>query len=310
MKVVSLLPSATEIVGCVGGQALLVGRSHECNYPPGVCALPILTGATNKFENSAQMHLAVQETLAKGDGLYYIDEELLKELDPDVIVTQSVCAVCSVDFKMVHRFAQTLNRVPKVIDLNPQSLSEVIDDCRVVGEAVGLTEEAEKGIKGLKDRIEIATSIAKAKMSTSKKIEVAFMEWVDPIFIGGHWTPEIIGMAGGHHSLNPPRDGTGAGKSIVVTPEKLLESDPDWVVICPCGLDLDETKTELKPVVQREWWGKLRALKEGRVVLVDGDQMFNRPGPRLVDGLEFLVGLLHGQPDLIPKTFPWQYLQP
>lgn len=172
---VSLLPSATEIVSCVGGQPFLRGRSHECNYPEGVCDLPVLTGATNKFESSAQMHQAVQETLSKGGGLYYVDEELLKKISPDVVVTQSVCVVCSVDFCMVEKIARTMNPAPKLIDLNPQSLEEVIEDCVKVGEAMGLLESAQLAVESMRNRVANAKSIANERGSTSQPVEVNHM---------------------------------------------------------------------------------------------------------------------------------------
>lgn len=172
MKVVSLLPSATEIVSCVGGQPFLQGRSHECNFPEGVCSLPILTGATNKFESSAQMHQAVQDTLSKGGGLYYVDEELLKKISPDVVVTQSVCVVCSVDFKMVEKIAQTMVPKPKLIDLNPQSLDEVIEDCVKVGEAIGLSESAQQAVELMRMRVAQAAGIAKERSKDTPRVEV------------------------------------------------------------------------------------------------------------------------------------------
>lgn len=152
MKVVSLLPSATEIVALVGGEHLLVGRSHECNYPPSVEQLPALTAAKTSFVNSKQMNDAVVATLASGSGLYVIDEALLKKLNPDVIVTQSVCAVCSVDFQTVNEIASRMAKKPKIVDLNPQSLEDVFDGCRDVGMALGMEMEAASAVRDLQDR--------------------------------------------------------------------------------------------------------------------------------------------------------------
>lgn len=204
MRIVSLLPSATEIVASVGGLPFLVGRSHECNFPKEVLSLPILTGAKNKFVSSRQMNDAVTETLASGEGLYYVNEDLLRDLAPDVIVTQSLCAVCSVDFKLINKIAKKLDPVPLVIDLNPQNLAEVIEGCLQVGEALKLQEQAQETVFALNKRVEAMKQIVQTSDIESKPT-VAFLEWTDPIFVGGHWTPQLIHMAGACHPLNPPK---------------------------------------------------------------------------------------------------------
>lgn len=204
MRIVSLLPSATEIVASVGGLPFLVGRSHECNFPSEVLSLPILTGAKNKFVNSRQMNDAVTETLASGEGLYYVNEDLLRDLAPDVIVTQSLCAVCSVDFNLINQIAKKLDPVPLVIDLNPQNLTEVIEGCFQVGEALNLQEQAQETVLSLNKRVEAMKQIVQTSDVESKP-SVAFLEWTDPIFVGGHWTPQLIHMAGACHPLNPPK---------------------------------------------------------------------------------------------------------
>eukprot|EP00210_Caulerpa_lentillifera_P000569 g550.t1 len=254
MKVISLLPSATEIIASVGGLPYLVGRSHECNYPADVLKLPILTGAKNKFINARQMNDAVTATLAAGIGLYYINEELLRELKPDVIVTQSLCAVCSVDYNLISQFAQKLDPVPLLVDLNPQCLSEVIDGCRQVGEALGLQQGAEKTISELNQRVDAMKQIVKSRSLIPRK-NVVVLEWTDPIFVGGHWTPQLIQMAGASHPLNPPKseDG-GAGYSYAISNEDFVKSDPDWIIICPCGLDIQETLKEMETIKNQSWW--------------------------------------------------------
>ena len=168
MRVVSLLPSATEIVACIGGESTLVGRSHECSFPPGVTRLPALTAAKTSFENSRQMNDAVTETLKSGTGLYTVDADRLRELDPDVIVTQSVCAVCSVDYEIVKKLAKTMTRHPTIVDLNPQSLEEVLEGCKLVGNALGLEDDAASVMESLKQRVEDATAIAQQFPLTQK----------------------------------------------------------------------------------------------------------------------------------------------
>lgn len=298
------------MVALVAGTDCIVGRSHECNYPAAVLSAPILTGAYNKFESSRQMHEAVNEHLKSGKGLYWVDEAKLQALQPDVIVTQSLCDVCSVDITIVSCIAKSLKTrqgaQPDVYSLNPQSLQEVLDDCEVIGRALGMAQRGTAARAALQARIDRATEIARGLRNPDSPPKIAFLEWTDPFFIGGHWTPQIIEMAGACHPLNPCKPGTGAGKSIAVENDTVRDSDPDWIVVCPCGLSIEATKRELKTLEAQAWWGEMRAVREGRAVLVDGDQMFNRPGPRLVDGLEWLVGLLYDRPDLIPGDFPWQ----
>lgn len=319
MKVVSLLPSATELVCLVGGTDMLVGRSHECDYPAAIKDRPILTAAKNKFESCQQMNDAVTATLTTGDGLYYIFADVLKSLAPDVIVTQSLCSVCSVDLRLVEQVVQEMQNssssssngtaaaaAPRIISLNPFNIEDVLQDALVVGEALGLQAQAAAAVAALRGRVEAALSFVARQPAVAAPV-VAFLEWFEPLFPGGHWTPQLIHMAGGQHPLNPPRDGKGAGSSRPVWNDDLVALDPDWIIICPCGLDIEETVKELPPVTASGWWPQLKAVQAGRVALVDGNQMFNRPGPRLVDCLEFLVGLLHQQHQLIPSGFPWRF---
>ncbi|GBF93520.1 hypothetical protein Rsub_06653 [Raphidocelis subcapitata] len=313
-RVVSLLPSATEIVCAVGGAPLLAGRSHECDWPPAVRGLPILTAAKTKFENSQQMHDAVVETLSKegdsGMGLYSVDAALMEALGPDVIVTQSLCEVCSVDMRLVERLCGRLQPRPRIISLNPFSIEDVLRDCVTVGAALGLEAEAEAAAAALSARVEAVRAFAAARPAPGLR-RVGWMEWTEPIFCAGHWTPQLIAMAGGEHPLNPAApDGGGAAPSRALTNEEFVASDPDWVIVCPCGFDLAETKRELARITGQPWWRGLRAVRAGRVALVDGNAMFNRPGPRLVEGLEFLAGLLQGRQDLIPEGFPWEWWRP
>ncbi|GAB4813238.1 hypothetical protein N2152v2_000284 [Parachlorella kessleri] len=318
VRVATLLPSATEILWVVAGdypdKCQLVGRSHECDWPELVKSLPVLTGAKNAFESSKQMDEAVRSTLASGESLYTLDITTLQELRPDVVITQSLCHVCSVNYCLVERLTAQMDPQPQLVDLNPQNLDDVLQDMQKVGDAVGLSREAAGKVQHLQDRIAAAVSTAGAAAAQRQAKglpppRVGFLEWTDPLFIGGHWTPQLIHMAGGEHPLNPPKDGGGAGKSFTVEPEQLLASDPDWLIICPCGFEIPQALREMRIMVEAPWWNQLRAVREGRVVIVDGDHMFNRPGPRLVEALEFLVGLLHDKGDVIPHDFPYEMWQ-
>eukprot|EP00884_Botryococcus_braunii_P023373 jgi/Botrbrau1/971/Bobra.114_1s0013.1 len=309
-RVVSLLPSATELVAAAGGLHMLVGRSHECDYPPSVRELPILTSANNAFESSAQMDAAVVNALNRGNGLYAVDEKLLIQLNPTHIVTQDLCHVCAVDLKLVERVVDALEEPPQLVCLNPHTLEDMLLDLAKVGHAVGHAEQADAAVEALRERIRRASRIAAASLADNDRppLKVAYLEWVDPLFPGGHWTPQLLRLAGADHPINPVRGEGAAPPSFAMAPEPLIAADCDWIIVGPCGLNLQTSKKELPVLLRQDWWKELRAVKEGRVVVVDGDQMFNRPSPRLVDALEWLVGLLHNRPDVIPPTFPWAWM--
>ncbi len=327
MRVVSLLPSATEIVlaltGPEGltdhGNVRLVGRSHECDWPDTAAlrAVLVLTAAKTTFTTSAAVDAAVREHLATGQSLYSLDAALLESLRPDVIVTQDLCEVCSIDLNTVRSVVAGMERRPAIVSLNPQTFEGVLDDLDVVGRAVGLERRAMEVTVALRERAYRAEEYVNPYADAPS---VAFLEWTYPLFVGGHWTPQMVERAGGAHPLNPsvPVAGAGAaagpigqtlrraGKSIRIGVEALVGSKPEYVVVCPCGLTLEQAWKETHVLAGQAWWSGLPAVKNGRVAVVDGNQMFNRPGPRLVDGLEFLVGFLNGREDVIPEGFPWR----
>ena len=304
-RVVSLLPSATEIICLIrGGQKLLRGRSHECNYPSMLDHLPMLTGQLTQFTTAEAVDTQVSEALSSGASLYTLDEAKLAALQPSVIVTQDLCNVCSIDLNAVLAVASSLDPQPAVVSLNPRNLQDVLADVQKVGDAIGLTDAAREARESLERRVQavdarvaaIAAAPSSSSLSSSSsRPSVAFVEWPNPIYVGGHWTPQLIERAGGTHPLNPCKEseGGGAGLSFPVTPETLCESDPDLIVVSPCGLDLAATRREYALLAANEWWRELRAVKAGRVALVDGDAYFNRPGPRLVHCLEWFAYVLH-----------------
>ncbi|MFO0874399.1 MAG: ABC transporter substrate-binding protein [Phycisphaerales bacterium] len=306
VRVVSLLPSATELLCAAGGAELLVGRSHECDFPAAIGDRPALTRARTSAMRTlddqspavdgAAVDAEVRAALAAGGSLYELDEAMLRQLRPDVILTQDLCAVCSIDLRTVERVAATMAPPPRVVSLNPATVEDLFDDLLRVGEAVGLGAAAETAMVRLRD--DYWSAIDYVTPYTDGP-EVAFLEWIDPIFVGGHWTPQMIVAAGGRHSLN-----AAGAASRQVAPDELVASQPDRVIVCPCGLDLATTRRELERVRASRWWNALPAVAEGRVVLVDGNQMFNRPGPRLVEAFRWLVGWINGRDELIPPGFP------
>lgn len=302
MRVVSLLPSATELLVAAGGRDLLVGRSHECDFPADLAGVPTLTAARMHGGASAAIDAEVSAALAQGESLYRLDERLLAELAPDVILTQDLCEVCSIDLRSVERVAAGLARRPTVVSLNPTSVLDVFDDLLRVGEACGIVARAEDAMVALRARYWSAIDFVNPYVPGP---EVLFLEWCDPPFTGGHWTPALLEAAGARHSLNPA-----GAKSRRATPEEILESSPERVVIAPCGFGLDRVREELALLERTRWWPLLPAVldaRPGAIALVDGNQMFNRPGPRLVDAFEWLVAWINGRPELAPDGFPAEF---
>lgn len=318
MRIVSLLPSATEILCAVGGQDLLVGRSHECDFPPGLRA-PILTAArTAPHADPGVIDAQVRGLLAQSASIYTLDSDQLAALRPDLILTQDLCSVCSIDLAAVQRTADDLARRgharPEVLSLNPHTVEDVLDDMLRVGQAIGREAAATRTVLALQERLHAA----QAHVSPFEDGPVVgFLEWTDPLFIAGHWTVQLIERAGGRHPLNPtaapPDFGAAAGlqqsarragKSIAVPSDVFADTDPQWLIIAPCGLCLEDAARGAEALRSQAWFGDLPAVRAGRVAIVDGNQMFNRPGPRLVDAFEWLVAWLQRRPELAPREFP------
>lgn len=333
-RVVSLLPSATELVALLqpcdadtGG--LLVGRSHECDFPPSVLALPVLTASRVKpavapgasidpTHDPAAIDASVRAFLDASESLYSVDEVLLASLRPDLILTQDLCNVCSIDLPAVQRLARTLPGPPRVVSLNPSTIEDVLDDLLRVAAVLGsaFIPAGDRAMVALRERLFRAEDFVNPYEDGPV---VAFLEWTDPLFCAGHWTVQLIERAGGRHPWNPttPRPDAGAAlgpqrgsrvapPSRAITPAELLAHPPEAFIIAPCGFSLAQARACAEHLSRQPWWTDLPAVRDGRVAVVDGNQMFNRPGPRLVDAFEFLVGWLHNRPELIPPGFPWE----
>jgi ABC-type Fe3+-hydroxamate transport system substrate-binding protein len=316
-RVVSLLPSATEALCAIGGEDMLVGRSHECDFPASLDHLPVLTSQRIPPGTPvSEIDALVSNSLSQGQSLYDVDAPRLAQLSPDIILTQDLCEVCSVDLAAVRRIASTLAHPPKIVSLNPTTVEGVLDDLLTVGTATGLQARAIQTVVALRERLYQTSDYVNP---FDEGPVVAFLEWTDPLYCAGHWTPQLIERAGGRHVLNPtvplPSAGAAAGpqmaervagKSVRVPEEALVASRPEYLIICPCGLSLDSVRASAHALAQKPWWNDLPAVRHARVALVDGNQMFNRPGPRLVDAYEWLVGWLQGRDELIPAGFPWE----
>lgn len=281
----------------------------------------MLTTQTTVFTTPAETDRAVADARAAGHSLYQLNTAKLQELRPDLILTQDLCDVCSIDLPAVRAAAAGIDPEPAVLSLNPSSFEDVLDDILAVGRAAGRERSATDALVTLRERFFHAADHVNAYADGPA---VCFLEWTDPPFTAGHWTPQLIERAGGRHPLNPtaPFEDAGAGAgaqgahriagpSRRIDPDDVTALNPDVVIVCPCGLGLDEVRAEARRLMaEAPWFASLRAVRGGRVALVDGSAMFNRPGPRLVDAYRWLVGYLNGLPSLIPDDFPWEPFAP
>ena len=303
MRVVSLLPSATELLCSIpGGADLLVGRSHECDWPSQIQHLPVLTAQRTTATDSAAIDAQVRATLEGSDSLYILDHNTLAELKPDLIITQDLCHVCSIDLPAVQQVAAALPNRPEVLSLNPQTLEEVFDDLLRIGAACNLAAEAQQTVVNLRARWWSARDHVNQLVSGPVTL---LLEWMDPLFIAGHWTPELIEQAGGRHVLNEP-----GAASTTIEPDTLVAAAPERLIIAPCGYDLSAIERELSTLTEASWWSQLPAVQTGHVALVDGSAWFNRPGPRLVDAFLWLVAWINDRPELAPEPLPVRMVAP
>ncbi len=319
-RIVSLLPSATEITALLGAANLLVGRSHECDLPIQISSLPALTAPRTHAQTPAEIDRQVRMAIRAKQPLFALDEDLLASLQPSLILTQDLCDVCSIDLASVHRVAARLHPSPDILSLHPTTVEDVLDDVLRIAHAIQREHEAKVALGRLRERLFAAAEFVNPYVDGPS---VAFLEWTDPLFCAGHWTVQLIERAGGWHPLNPttPKPAAGAavgpqmaervaGKSVRVPPEVLVATRPEYLIICPCGFDLARTRNAANELATQLWFRELPAVRNRRVALVDGHQMFNRPGPRLFDAFEWLVAWLNDRPELIPPNFPWEPFDP
>lgn len=286
MRIVSLVPNGTEILFALGAGDLVVGVSHECDFPAEARRRPVLTGSALRPEMTpAEVDAAVSAQVGSGLSLYTLDEAKVAELAPDLVVTQEVCPVCAVSTEQVDGAVRPLPRCPEVLSLDPTTLADVWADVRRIGQAVGRAAEAERLVAWLEERL----SAVRARVAGRPRPRVLALEWLDPPFAGGHWVPEMIAIAGGADAVAQPGD-----RSARLTWEEVERADPDAIVAMPCGFDEAGARAQVAAIAERPEWWRLRAVREGRVHPVDANGCFSRPGPRLVDGIERLAAVLHG----------------
>jgi iron complex transport system substrate-binding protein len=274
-RIVSLISSATEILHALGGTPLLVGRSHECDYPPEIHNLPACTRPLIDVNaDSRSIDLQVKTAAHSGLSIYEVFDDVLEQLQPTHILTQVQCDVCAVSLRDVEQsIAQRLKSAPKLVALNPASLDDIWDDFRRVGEAAGI--DAEPVIAGLKSQLE--------PISLAKPPTVACIEWIEPLMAAGNWTPELIALAGGVDVFGKP-----GIHSPWITWEDLLARDPDILIVAPCGFDIARTNQELHWLTDRLEFAELKAVRTGRFHVCDGNRCFNRPGPSVVESYRLI----------------------
>jgi iron complex transport system substrate-binding protein len=287
MRIVSLVPHATELLFALGLGDQVIAVTHECDYPPEALELPHVTrDVLGAGLSAAEIDAAVRERTERGEAIYELDEGALSALEPDLIVTQALCPVCAVSFQDVAKLAAKLPSKPKVISLDPHTFGETLGDVRTVAEA---TDRRERGIELV---AEIAARIDRVKLAvrSAGRPRVAALEWLDPVFVAGHWTPQMIELAGGEDVLGLPGE-----HSIAMPWETVTAAEPEIVVVMPCGYDAPRAHQEALEHAE-----ELAALGARRVVAVNASAYFSRPGPRLIDGLELLAHILH--PELVPDA--------
>jgi iron complex transport system substrate-binding protein len=285
-RIISLLPSATEIVAALGFGDHLVGRSHECDFPPGVEELPACSSTKIPAQrNSSEIDERVKEIVAEGLSVYRVDIERLRELRPDLILTQTQCAVCAVTPRDLEQaLCAWTGAQPAMVSLEPNNLDDVWNDIRRVGDALGVRPRAEELVDSLSKRL---TAIRDKARDLSRPT-VAAIEWLDPLMSGGNWMPELIEIAGGSSLFARPGE-----HSNWLDWATLIEADPEVILLLPCGFKIAQTIRDLNLLTENPAWANLRVVKEGRVYLIDGHHFFNRPGPRLVESAEIVAEILH-----------------
>jgi iron complex transport system substrate-binding protein len=294
-RIISLLPAATEIVCALGLQQNLVGRSHECDYPEGVSQLPVCSDANMDHNlSSLEIDKRVKEILSDALSVYTVNREKIKELQPDVVITQAQCEVCAVSLTEVEQALENyLDKPAQIISLEPQKLNDIFTDIENVAAALGVAERGAILVEELQERVDIIKH--KLKFAESKPT-VACIEWLEPMMVSGNWIPELVDIAGGASILAE------AGKhSPYVEWVDIRLADPDIIVLMPCGFSIERTMKEVGILLEQSGFAELKAVKNNRVYIADGNQYFNRPGPRIVDSIEILAEIIN------PKQFIFGY---
>jgi iron complex transport system substrate-binding protein len=286
-RIVSLIASASEIVASLGLSQDQVGRSHECDFPPEILALPICTAPAFRIDgSSAEIDQRVKERVANALSVYEVSREMLEALQPTHVITQTQCRVCAVSLEDVERaLTGWVSSRPKLVALEPNSLADIWSDIRRVAVACGVADHGEQVVADLRSNMQ---AISARAIAIGRRSRVACIEWHEPLMAAGNWVPELVEMAGAQNLF-----GQAGAHSPWMDWRQLADADPDVIVTMPCGFDLERTGSEMYWLTGRPEWSKLRAVQNDQVYLADGNQYFNRPGPRIVESLQILAEILH-----------------
>ena len=288
MKIISLLPATTEIVCALGLREQLVGRSHECDYPEYVQTLPACSQPKYPFDGqSFDIDQKVKAILSEGLSIYRINTDQIRQLNPNLILTQDQCEVCAVDLKNVEQCLAQIGVEASVLSFSPETLEDILADIQVIA---GQFKIPEKGLQ-LKNEIDQGFSAIRNKTSTLEPAHMEIIEWIDPLMAAGNWMPDLVEIAGGYCTL-----GESGEHSSFIDFEQLIKADPEILSIIPCGYPIQKTKSELDTLFKTERWQELKAVKNKRIYIADGHQFFNRPGPRIADSARILAEIMH--PDI------------
>jgi iron complex transport system substrate-binding protein len=286
MRICSLLPSATETLYALGIGDSVVGITHECDYPPEAAEKPVLIRPrVDPAASPAEVDEQVRELIGRGESIYGVDDELLRRLQPDLIITQDLCHVCAASPDDLATALTRLEKMPRVLSLTPHTIADVWDDIRRIGDATGHAAEAEALVTALKRRV---SDVEKAVSSASERPKVVCLEWLDPAYVGGHWVPQMVARAGGVDAQGCPGE-----PSFRVPWSRVLEARPEVIVVMPCGYNLARTVEEFNKIKLPAGWAELPAVRDHRVFAVDANSYFSRPSPRLADGVALLAHLFH-----------------
>jgi iron complex transport system substrate-binding protein len=290
VRIVSLLPSATEIVFALGLGDELVGRTHECDYPPEVASIPVLTSdlGAESGASSRRVHDRIRAQLHGGSAIYRLDEDALAAAEPDLILTQELCDVCAVGYRQVTEAVRRMDGEISVVSLEPTSIEGILNTISTVGAMAEAEDEAVGLIEILRERLgRIENRVLERRLEGVAPRRVVCLEWLDPPFAAGHWVPEQVRRAGGWELLGAERE-----RSAETTWEAVREVDPEQLLLMPCGFDAAATRTEWARTPKPSWFDGLRAVGEGEVYALDGSAYFSRPGPRAIDGIGLLAEIM------------------
>jgi iron complex transport system substrate-binding protein len=292
MRIASLLPSATETLFALGLGDSVIGITHECDFPPEAAAKPaLMRPRVDPSAAPAELDRQVRALVERGESLYEIKDDLLCSLAPDLIITQDLCHVCAASPGDLGSALSRTRVQPRVLSLQPKTLADVWDDIRRIAEAAGRSAEAEQLIASLESRV---SEVESAVASVPLRPRVLCLEWLDPFYVGGHWVPEMVTLAGGDDCF-----GHAGQPSFRVTLEQILAAQPDVIVVMPCGYNLARTCEEYRRASFPTEWGELTAVRTGRIFAVDANSYFSRSGPRLADGVGILARLFHPESEIL-----------